>query len=165
VEFDPITVKMVEDTIGLMGQRRRLSAPGVIEEICNRLSAGENMLSITNDPTMPSTFSIYTRMARDESLQLQISRARAAGAEALAEQTLALIDSATPDNWQVRKLQVWGRQWYMGKVAPKKYGPPKESDTEPNTLRVVIEGGLPQDEPPTLELQAVTAPSDVSASD
>ena len=154
VEFDPVTVKMVEDRVGLMGQRRSLDDPAVTEEICARLSAGENILSITQDPTMPSSKTVYVRMARDEGLRTRIFYARQAGTEALAEQTLALADAASEDNWQVAKLQIQTRQWYMGKVAPKRYGPPKEVDEEAGTLRVIIEGGLPLDEPPTLELQA-----------
>ncbi len=154
MEFDPVSLKMVEDKIGLMGKRRSLKDPDVVKELCDRLSAGENMLSITQDPTMPASKTVYEYMARDEGLLTRISRARAAGAEALAEQTLAIVDAATEDNWQVKRLQVWARQWYMSKVAPKKYGQVKEADEDPNTLHIVIEGGLPSKDPPMLELQA-----------
>jgi hypothetical protein len=158
-------MSMVEDTAARMGTRRSVYGKGVLEELCERIVAGESILQITKDPTMPNQREIYKAMARDERVGSEISRARSFAADAMADQIYGLLASANADNWQVKRTQVWGLQWYMGKVAPKKYGPPKEVDDEPNTLRVVVEGGLPPDEPPTLELTASHPDSNEHASD
>ena len=34
----------------------------------------------------------------------------------------ALADKATPEDWQVVRLQIWTRQWTTGKLRPRKYG-------------------------------------------
>ncbi len=159
LEFDPVSVRMIPDRYREK-RPHSIYGAGAIDRICKRLIAGETIVSISDDPQMPSQSQIYNAMASDPAFAAKINQARQAAADALVDQTLALADQATPDDVQVRRLQVVARQWYSTKVAPKKYGPPKEVDEEAGTLRVIIEGGLPLDEPPTLELQAHTSDSD-----
>jgi hypothetical protein len=38
------------------------------------------------------------------------------------ERCIELADSATPENWQVIKLQIWARQWRASRLFPKRWG-------------------------------------------
>ncbi len=51
-----------------------------------------------------------------------LARARTRGGRSLAEQTLEIADSATPQEAQVAKLRVDTRRWLASKQAPDEYG-------------------------------------------
>jgi hypothetical protein len=51
-----------------------------------------------------------------------LARARARGGQSLAEQTLDIADSASPQEAQVAKLRVDTRRWLASKMAPDEYG-------------------------------------------
>ena len=50
------------------------------------------------------------------------SRAREAGADALADETLQIADEAEPQTAQVAKLRIEARKWLAGKMNPAVYG-------------------------------------------
>ena len=100
----------------------RPSPQQCIEEICARIIAGEAIVKICEDTNMPHQAAVYLAMAEDEAFQRRIARAREAQQEAIIDETIDLADTATPENVQVVKLQIWARQWRAAKLAPKKYG-------------------------------------------
>lgn len=102
--------------------RPSLDDPEVVRELCVRLASGYSMRQICADESMPSQTAIYARMAEDAEFRSVIARAREAQQHAVIDETVDLADQATPDNWQVIKLQIWARQWRAGKLAPKVYG-------------------------------------------
>jgi len=51
-----------------------------------------------------------------------LTRARTRGGQSLAEETLEIADSATPQEAQVAKLRVDTRRWLASKMAPDDYG-------------------------------------------
>lgn len=102
--------------------RPSLDEPEVVEALCARLSAGEGLSQICAGDDMPHRSAVYLRMATDESFRTAIARAREAQQHAVIDETVDLADRATPDNWQVIKLQIWARQWRAAKLAPKQYG-------------------------------------------
>jgi transposase len=67
--------------------------PEVVKEICDRLSAGEPMRAICRDPRMPGWDTVYEWMARHEEFALLVAQARENGVEAIAQDTLAMIDA------------------------------------------------------------------------
>jgi transposase len=67
--------------------------PEVVKEICDRLSSGEPLRAICRDPRMPGWDTVYDWMARDEGFALQVAQARENGVEAIAQDTLAMIDA------------------------------------------------------------------------
>ena len=67
--------------------------PEVVKEICDRLSAGEPMRAICRDPRMPGWDTVYDWMGRDEGFSLLVAQARENGVEAIAQDTLAMIDA------------------------------------------------------------------------
>lgn len=50
------------------------------------------------------------------------SRAREAGADSLADDTLAIADEASPEQAQIAKLRIEARRWLAGKINPAAYG-------------------------------------------
>ena len=50
------------------------------------------------------------------------SRAREAGADALADETLQIADEAEPQTAHVAKLRIEARKWLAGKMNPAVYG-------------------------------------------
>jgi hypothetical protein len=69
------------------------------------------------------------------------ARARETQAELMAEQILAIADSADAESYNPARLQVDARKWLMSKLAPKKYGDAtilKHADANGNQLEVQV---------------------------
>lgn len=64
----------------------------------------------------------YKWIDRDAKRGELLTRARARGGQSLAEQTLEIADSATPQEAQVAKLRVDTRRWLASKMDPDNYG-------------------------------------------
>jgi hypothetical protein len=64
----------------------------------------------------------YKWIDRDAKRGELLTRARARGGQSLAEETLEIADSATPQEAQVAKLRVDTRRWLASKMAPDEYG-------------------------------------------
>ena len=64
----------------------------------------------------------YKWIDRDAKRGELLMRARTRGGQSLAEQTLEIADSATPQEAQVAKLRVDTRRWLASKMAPDDYG-------------------------------------------
>lgn len=64
----------------------------------------------------------YKWIDRDAKRGELLMRARTRGGQSLAEQTLEIADSATPQEAQVAKLRVDTRRWLASKMAPDEYG-------------------------------------------
>jgi uncharacterized glyoxalase superfamily metalloenzyme YdcJ len=88
--------------------------PEVVKEICDRLSAGEPMRAICRDPRMPGWDTVYEWMARHEDFALLVAQAREHGVEAIAQDTLAMIDAppqVVVDNNGVSRIDPAYVQW------------------------------------------------------
>jgi hypothetical protein len=94
----------------------------ITDRICELIESGKSINSFAGKKGMPSAPSIYRRMAKDADFARCIARAREAQQEAEMERCIELADSATPENWQVIKLQIWARQWRASRMLPKKWG-------------------------------------------
>lgn len=106
-------------------------AQAIEDEIVERLSNGETLRSICQDKHMPSWNSVYQWMEKDEAFNSRVAGARARGHDAIAEQTVQIIDEPPergPDGkvdpgyvaWQ--KNRAWQRMQLLAKWSPKKYG-------------------------------------------
>lgn len=62
------------------------------QEIFHRISMGESLLKICGEEGMPTRQAVYNWVSGDESLALQFARAREEGCDAMAEQSLAIMD-------------------------------------------------------------------------
>jgi chromosome segregation ATPase len=61
-------------------------------------------------------------MAKDAEFAGMIAIARQAQQEHEMEKCIELADSATPEDWQVKRLQIWARHWRASRMIPKKWG-------------------------------------------
>lgn len=98
------------------------SDPVAFALMAQRLTAGMGMREACSNPRCPAADTVYYRMANDPAFATAIARAREAQQHAIIDETVALADSATTENWQVVRLQIWARQWRAAKLAPKTYG-------------------------------------------
>lgn len=109
--------------------------------ICLRLSEGESLRKVCLDDAMPDKSTVLRWIARHESFRDQYAKAKADGAEALAEEIFDIADDGANDwmekfsaegdslGWQLNgehvqrsRLRIDTRKWYLSKIMPKKYG-------------------------------------------
>lgn len=96
--------------------------PEALERLCDLLAGGMSMDEACRLPDCPVSSTVYRAMAKDETVARAIARAREAQQHALVDEMVIMSDKATPENWQVVKMQIWARQWRAAKLAPKTYG-------------------------------------------
>jgi hypothetical protein len=100
------------------------------------------MLQATEPEDVPRNDELYCAMARDDVLRARIARAREIQQDALVDQMADIAASATPEDWQVKRLQIWTRQWMAAKLRPKVYGDRQQVEA----AVTVVKGGI--DAPP-----------------
>jgi len=84
--------------------------------IVDRLSQGETVLGLARTLGISHT-AFYDWVDRGgEARAAALARARARGGQSLAEQTLEIADSASPQEAQVAKLRVDTRRWLASKM-------------------------------------------------
>jgi len=109
--------------------------PELAQEIFRRISMGEPLLKICRDETMPTRQAVYNWVGGDESLALQFARAREEGCDAMAEESLAIMDDeplAVFDEAGNKRYDPGSISWNKGRAEhrlklmacwnPKKYG-------------------------------------------
>lgn len=96
--------------------------PEIAEEVCRRLAEGETLRGICRDEHMPSE-AYVRKVAREEpeSFGAQYAHARDVGLECRADE---LMDVSNDPNipHEHKRIMVDTRKWYLGKLAPKRYG-------------------------------------------
>ena len=84
--------------------------------IVDKISQGETVLGLARTLGISHT-AFYDWVDRGgETRTAALARARARGGQSLAEQTLEIADSATPQEAQVAKLRVDTRRWLASKM-------------------------------------------------
>jgi hypothetical protein len=117
--------------------------PEIATKICDMLSSGKSLVSICNNPDMPSRSTVFGWLAKadegDEAFKPFLDsylRAREAQADAIFDECLDIADDnsrdiVTDDEGNLRinndviaraKLRVDTRMRMAGKLKPKKYG-------------------------------------------
>jgi len=84
------------------------------DDICKRLSQGEPLRAICRTEGYPEWVTVYNWMERSEALSLRVARAREHGVEAIAQDTLAMIDAppqVVVDNNGVSRIDPAYVQW------------------------------------------------------
>lgn len=101
---------------------KKIHAFGGELAIVDKLSEGETVLGLARTLGISHT-AFYDWVDRGgEARAAALARARTRGGQSLAEQTLDIADSATPQEAQVAKLRVDTRRWLASKMAPDDYG-------------------------------------------
>jgi hypothetical protein len=102
--------------------RPSLATPELMEEICERLAAGDSMVQICRDPDMPGLRTVMRWAAEDASFGTEYARAREAQAEVMDDKILSAADEATAENSAAVRVKVDAYKWRAAKLAPKRYG-------------------------------------------
>ena len=131
--------------LGEIMARPSKRSPQVEDEICRRLSEGETLRAICRDEGMPPWRSVYDWIAQDEGFAARFARAREVGADAIAEETLDILDEPPERTntehgdkvdsgyvaWQKNRAEQ--RLKLLAKWFPKKYGDKQEIDLNVNS--------------------------------
>lgn len=110
--------------------------PEIADEIVHRLAEGEALIAICRDAHMPARSTVHGWYIDDvEGFAAKYARARDAGLERMAEETIEIADDSgldvvmtddgpRPDGEVINraKLRVDTRKWLLSKLAPKRYG-------------------------------------------
>ena len=105
--------------------------PEKAQRIIEQLSDGIPLREICRQANMPAWQTVYDWMIQSESLSVAIARARELGQDAIAEDTLQIVDSEPergPDGkidpaWvALQKIKVEQRLKLLAKWNPKRYG-------------------------------------------
>lgn len=133
------------------------------ETICERLAAGESLISICRDPNMPSDWTVR-KWALDgvDGFDLAYARARDLGYDRVGDELIALADETrigtittvkpngvetkTADMVERARLQIETRKWVLERMLPKKYG---------NKVQTEHSGGLRIETISDAELEAI----------
>ncbi|TAN09528.1 MAG: terminase [Chitinophagaceae bacterium] len=106
----------------------------IATEIVERLSEGEPLRKICRSAHMPAWRTVYAWMQANHEFAARIARARDVGFDAIAEETLAIVDSkpkthatefgpkVDPAYVQWQKNRAEQRMKLLAKWSPKKYG-------------------------------------------
>ena len=101
---------------------KKIHKAGGESAMLDRLSQGETILSLARSLEISHT-AFYDWIDRGGAERADaLARARARGGRSLAEQTIEIADSASPQEAQVAKLRVDTRRWLASKQAPDEYG-------------------------------------------
>ena len=92
----------------------------IADKICVRLSEGESVRSIAQDPNMPAMSTIFKWKVDNKIFSEQYDEARRCQAEKLFDELINIAD--TGEDVQRDRLRVDTRKWFLSKVAPKVYG-------------------------------------------
>lgn len=93
-------------------------------EIGRRLSEGESLRAICRDPAMPDKSTILRWMHNNAEFRQIYNVSRDIGMDDLADTALADATAAgmKAENVQAERLRFDARRWFVGKVAPKRWG-------------------------------------------
>ncbi len=109
-------------------------------EVCERLSQGETLRAICEDPALPSHQTIYRWVAATPTFRAAYARAREAQMETWADDLIEIADDASgdyidrvaadgtiehvvdPETVQRSKLRMDARKWIMARLAARTYG-------------------------------------------
>jgi hypothetical protein len=96
--------------------------PELAAIIRRRIADGESLRKICGSKGMPGRHAVLRWQSESSEFRAQYMTARDAMVDALAEEALHLPKTATAVNANARRLYIDTLKWYVGKVAPKKYG-------------------------------------------
>ena len=81
--------------------------PAILEQLLDRLSAGESLRSICRTPGFPAESSVRFRVVDDPAFAAQYARARSVGLDSIAEQIVELADVCREGAKTERKHVGW----------------------------------------------------------
>ena len=130
-------------------------SPELIDELVDWIASGQTLRAFCREPGKPAWRTVYDWIEADPELAARIARARDLGADAIAEEALAIADTPMEgvtlttdekgtketrgDMLGHRKLQVETRLKLLAKWNPKKYGD-KIEQTHKGAVALALNG-------------------------
>ena len=112
------------------GDRERPDlAEAIVDQVCERIAAGESLRAICAGQGLPSAATIRRWLLQSEAFRARYARAREDRADALADEIIEIADRA--EGPTAARLQVEARKWAAAKLAPRKYGEKPTPDPPP----------------------------------
>ncbi len=161
-----------------LGGRPTIYSEDLAINICARLAAGEPLVKMCRDESMPGVTSVYRWLASNEVFREMYTRAREDQADTLADEIITIADESqmgtktttrtngvtdtvTGDMVERSKLRVDARKWIASKLKPKKYGEfmrQEHSGTDGKPMEIKIVDYA------TVQIPAKTIPASASSS-
>ena len=117
------------------------------EVIYERLCAGEAMVAICSDPTMPAQSTAYKWMKEHKTFRRAVGLAREIQGDRLGAEGWEMAQSATPQTARMMEMRLRHLRWYAAKLNPRVYGQAKAvepwaaaGETGPPTPEPVVQG-------------------------
>lgn len=119
--------------------RKSTYTPEIVAVICERIANGEPLRQICRDDGMPGWVAVYDWMHKYPEFGEHIARARILGHEAIAQETLAIID-AEPERTAMGNIDTGHVQWSRNRVEQRlkllaKWSPKLYGDKVETTLK------------------------------
>ncbi len=117
--------------------------------ICGLISCGESLRAICRMQGMPAIGTVMRWVSENEKFREQYREAKSKSQDAVVEQIFTILDEEPSKNpttgaidtgyvaWAKNRADA--RKWYLGKIAPKKYGERISQDIDA-TVRVTDSG-------------------------
>ena len=152
------------------GVRKSAYTPQLGEEICARIAAGESVMAIGADPTMPCAGVIHRWRNRHDEFHEMYLRAKEIGAETMFDLAYEVALETTEETVRSDRIRIQTIRWRTALLAPKVYGtrqamgPPVMGEDEgPTQVRVIVQRWFDRPEGPQftdLEGNEVIMPED-----
>jgi transposase-like protein len=127
------------------GERRGRSSTyrwDIAEAICERLSNGETLTSITRDPAMPCFGTVMAWVRRNPEFADLYAQARQAYADYLCDEARDVAQASTHETVWSDRLQFDSIRWAAARMAPRKYCERLMIDMEVAAVRRERDGEL-----------------------
>ena len=108
--------------------------PVTAAAICARLSQGEPMTAICEDPTMPGHSTVYRWRDEQPDFARALERARQVVAERLFDLGWEIARAVTPADVQATRVKLTQLRWMAGAMAPSRFGRFKAVASEAETV-------------------------------
>lgn len=109
------------------------------DEICDRIARGRGLISICNDPGMPTYSTVRKWLKEHDFFARDYARARVDQADTYADEIVAIADTE-PDPNRAR-VRVEARKWTASKLRPQVYGDRVDISVQGSLdLRAVLAG-------------------------
>lgn len=133
----------------MAGGRPTIFNDELAASICGLIACGESLRAICRMDGMPAIGTVMRWVSEDEKFREQYREAKVTSQDAVVEQIFNILDEAPaahpvtgavdPGHVTWAKNRADARKWYLGKIAPKKYGERISQDIDA-TVRVTDSG-------------------------
>ena len=102
--------------------RNTIKTQELLDTICDRIAAGENLSDITAEPEMPDQRQVSRWLLDDHGFARQYARAREDQADVMDEMILRTAMASKQDTANADRVKIMAFQWRAARLKPRTYG-------------------------------------------